>query len=122
MEIDQNVRRIIENGVTEECKNIINEPNTKFIVTNIGDIRNPNFMNALHFDMTHKCTSTYSFLQAAGHNIKQLKQNKIKTITSVRNPTLQAFCIILNIRNRKVNAAQVVNSAILRRGGVDNQI
>ena len=115
MEIDQNVQRIIENGVTEECKNIINEPNTKFI-------RNPNFKDALHFDMTHKCPSTYSFLQVAGQNIKQLKQNKIKTITSVRNPTLQAFCIILNIRNRKVNAAQVVNSAILRRGGVDNQI
>ena len=119
--LSESVQKLLLKQVTHEAKNIINSVNSKFVLSNMTEVRSPNYMENLHQEMESKCPISYAFLVALGHNIKQLKKNKVKTLTAVKNPTLQAFALLLNIRNRRINAVQAVNSIILRRGGADKK-
>ena len=71
--------------------------------------------------METRCPLTSNFLKAAAHNNKLLKSNKTKTHETVKNPTLQAFGIIMNTRSRRAIAVQAINTVILRRGGCGKQ-
>ena len=106
-----------------ECNNITADEQSKFKLSKdeFQNLRNPSFLDGLYDTMCAKCPRTYQFIQAAAYNWPQLAMNKTKTVSAVKGATLQVFSTMLNIRNRKVNAVQAVNSIILRRGGADKQ-
>ena len=116
-----NIFEILMKAITDESKRIVTEPASKFVNLEISDIRKSNYMETLYNEMETKCPLTYSFLRASAYNFRQLSKNKLKTFEAVRNPTLQAFGLLLNIRNERAIAVQAINAIILRRGGADKQ-
>eukprot|EP00112_Aurelia_sp_Birch-Aquarium-sp1_P016473 Seg3738.2 transcript_id=Seg3738.2/GoldUCD/mRNA.D3Y31 product="hypothetical protein" protein_id=Seg3738.2/GoldUCD/D3Y31 len=113
--------RILTETIDLEAKLICNNDETAFRFSDISDLTEKVNISKLEKELTEKCPVLYAALQAAGCNMQQLKRNKLKTIETVIPKLITATGILLHARNRKMTTVPVLNSMILRRGGVKKE-
>ncbi len=114
---------IVGRAVQKECTELCSKSPTLFHLPD-GNAR---FLEEIEFDKLftelHERSPSFSkFLMAAAYNERNLKRNSLKTKKSLTPSLVTAACILLNSRNETMNAIQLLNAMILKRGGAKQYV
>ena len=106
---------MVGKAVDKEAADICSNKPTSF---RIDDMENFAFsFENLSVELTERAKILTKCLTSASHNERNLRRNKLKTMESLTPNLVYAAGLLFQSRNQRVNAIQVTNSLILRRGG-----